>query len=100
MLVYAYATLPGRPRGVEHANTGERRMNSNSIASHATPILEYHASMLTLQKQHFGCHRCDTPEFGVYILTMDKHTCRRGKAMEAKRRSSINQCAGMKGMVQ
>ena len=30
---------PGRPSGVDHTNGGERRMNSNSIVSHATLIL-------------------------------------------------------------
>ena len=40
---------PRRPSGVDHAKGSERRMNSNSIVSHATLILLYHASMLTLQ---------------------------------------------------
>ena len=30
---------PGRPSGVDHTNGGERRMNSNSIVSHATLVL-------------------------------------------------------------
>ena len=30
---------PGRPSGVNHTNGGERRLNSNSILSHATLIL-------------------------------------------------------------
>ena len=39
----------GRSSGVDRTNRGERRMNSNFIVSHATLILQYHASMLRLQ---------------------------------------------------
>ena len=39
----------GRPRGVDHNNSGERRLDSISIVSHATLILQYHVSMLILQ---------------------------------------------------
>ena len=46
---------PGRPSGVDHINGGERRMNSNPIVSHATLILKYHASMLTLQNSVISC---------------------------------------------
>ena len=65
----AYATSPGRPSGVDHTNGGERR--TNPTVSHATRILQYHASMLTLQNSvnitsTFGCHGCDdTTEFRV-----------------------------------
>ena len=38
----------GRPSGVDHTNGGERRMYSNSKVSHATLILLYHASILTI----------------------------------------------------
>ena len=40
---------PGMPSGVDHTNRGERRMNSDSIVSHATLILQCHPSMLTPQ---------------------------------------------------
>ena len=40
---------PGRPSGVDRTNGGERKINSNSIVSHATLILQYHAPMSTLQ---------------------------------------------------
>ena len=37
-----------RPSGVDHTNGGERRMDSKSVVSHATLILQCHASMSTL----------------------------------------------------
>ena len=40
---------PERPSGVDHTNRDEKRMYSNSILSHATLILQYHSSMLTIQ---------------------------------------------------
>ena len=40
---------PGRTSGVDQTKEGERRMNSYSIMSHATMILQYHASMFTQQ---------------------------------------------------
>ena len=67
------AHRPGRPIGVDHANKGERRMNSNLIVSHATLILQYHpfhGNTTNLRNHvHFGCRRCDTTELRVHVLT-------------------------------
>ena len=35
----------GRPSGVDYTNGGDKRMISNSLVSHATLVLWYHASM-------------------------------------------------------
>ena len=40
---------PRRPSEVGHTNRGERRTNSNIIVSHATLLLYYDKSMLTIQ---------------------------------------------------
>ena len=45
----------GRPIGVDHTNRGERRITSNFTMSHATLILQYHASMSTLQNSVLSC---------------------------------------------
>ena len=47
---FSYHIAQEGPTGVDRTNRDERRMNSNSTVSHATRILQYQASMLTLQK--------------------------------------------------
>ena len=47
---------PGRQSGVDHTNGGDRTMNSHSVVSHATLILQYHAFHVnTTELQHVTC---------------------------------------------